>query len=85
MSRNKSRVELWVNTMWKMHSLTRANKKSLETINSLVTHIHDGKPMLAVQSNEELAAITKAIQFFSEDTDDEDYEDVPKELLEVTH
>ena len=64
---NKSRVGLWIDIMYKIHTLTKASKDSLETISSLVSHIEEGRPIMAVQDDEELSNVVQAIKYLSEE------------------
>ena len=66
----KSRVELWVDTLYKIHTMTRADKDSLRTINDLISHIHGGKPIMAIQDDEQLATVAQAVKSITgEDTE----------------
>ena len=58
----KSRVELWLAIMYRIHSMTRADKGSLEAINELISHISEGKPIMALQDDEQLATVTQAVR-----------------------
>lgn len=59
---NRSRVELWLAIMYRIHSMTRADKGSLEAINELISHISEGKPIMALQDDEQLATVTQAVR-----------------------
>jgi hypothetical protein len=66
MRMGRSRVELWLAIMYKIHSLSRADKGSLEAINELISHISDGKPLMALQDDEQLATVTQAVRSLQE-------------------
>ena len=72
----KSKVGLWIDTVYRIHSLTRASTASLETINMIVTHVSDGKPILAVQDEDEMHAIIRAIKSSSEGDEFEEVSDM---------
>lgn len=42
--------------------MTRADKGSLEAINELISHISEGKPIMALQDDEQLATVTQAVR-----------------------
>ena len=65
-----SRIELWLHIMYKIHSMSRADKESLEMLNSLISHISDGKPIMAIQDDEQLATVAQAVKSITgEDTE----------------
>lgn len=65
-----SRIELWLDTMYKIHSMTRADKDSLKTINELISHISEGRPIMAIQDDEQLATVAQAVKSITgEDTE----------------
>ena len=63
---NRSRVELWLHIVYKIHSLSRADKGSLEAISELLSHISEGKPLMALQDDEQLATVAQAVRSLEE-------------------
>ena len=57
-----SRIELWLDMIYKIHSMSRSDKDSLETINDLISHIHGGGPVMAIQDDEQLATVAQAVR-----------------------